>query len=328
MNLLQKSEWRMNQINRTRTTLLLAGLLFHSHVTVANAEQTADQKPQDAAEAPAVNYCEIWAMDADGRNARKVAHVPDYPIINSPEISHDGTRVAVDGWKTGENNADAVILIVDIKTGDVENHGKGCMPTWAPNGKSIALCKYGAERGVYIRSLDGKTEVRIDPQGWGIQWSPDGLKLAYTKGGQFIIYTSANDSWDIITPKDWNYDFIYWNPTWSPDSSRLCFKGRIARGRTEFAIVNIEGDEPVVQTRISAEGFNPDIAWHPDGKRIAIPQAAAAGQFGRMVEFNPDDVTEVGKQTGVPVKGQPNERHNGGMSWSRDGKTLFFISRK
>jgi hypothetical protein len=29
-----------------------------------------------------VNYCELWAMDADGGNARKVAHIPDYPFIN------------------------------------------------------------------------------------------------------------------------------------------------------------------------------------------------------------------------------------------------------
>ncbi len=317
----------MKKLNRLRSILALAGLLFQSQLAVLVAEQASDQtpKPKDAVKAPAVKYSEIWAMDADGRNARKVARVPDYPIINSPEISPDGTRVAVDGWKTGERNVDAVILIVDIKTGDVENHGKGCMPTWAPNGKSIALCKYGAERGVYIRSLDRKTEVRIDPQGWGIQWSPDGLKLAYIKRGQFIVYTSANDSWDIIAPKDWDFRFIYWNATWSPDSSRLCFKGKNTRGLEQFAVVNLNGD---VEARISGKGFNPDIAWHADGKRIVIPQGAAAGQFGKMVEFNPDDVDEQSKQVGITVKGQPNKRHNGGMSWSRDGKTLFFISRE
>ncbi|MDA1162109.1 MAG: hypothetical protein O3B13_03310 [Planctomycetota bacterium] len=323
----------MENIHSPRMILVLAGLLFQSQLGVAYAEQPSDQKSKlkDAAKAPAVRYCEIWAMDADGRNTRKVARVPDYPFINSPEISPDGTRVAVDGWRTGEGTGDAVILIVDIKTRDVENLGKGCMPTWAPNGESIALCKYGDRQGgggVYIRSLDGKTEVQIDRQGWGIQWSPDGLKLAYTKGGQFIIYTSANDSWDIISPKDWNYSTIYWNPTWSPDSTKLCFKAKDVTGTHHFAILNMEGDMPVVQSRISADGFNPDIAWHPDGKRIAIPKAAAAGQFGRLVEFNPDDVPGDGKQAGVVMQGQPNDRHNSGMSWSRDGKTLFFISRE
>jgi TolB protein len=243
----------MNNIHIFQAILTLAGLLIQSQLAVADETSDRALKPKDAVKAPAVKYCEIWAMEADGRNARKVAHVPDYPFINSPEISPDGTRVAVDGWKAGEKNNDAVILIVDIKTGDVENAGKGCMPTWAPNGKSIALCKYGADQGVYIRSLDGKTEVRIDPHGWGIQWSPDGLKLAYTKRGQFIIYTSANDTWDIIEPKGWNYGFIYWNPTWSPDSSKLCFKATGANGISEFAIVNIEGGEPEVQSRISAK---------------------------------------------------------------------------
>jgi hypothetical protein len=27
-----------------------------------------------------------------------------------------------------------------------------------------------------------------------------------------------------------DYDFIYWNPTWSPNSSKLCFKARVAKG--------------------------------------------------------------------------------------------------
>lgn len=323
----------MKKTHSPQTILALAGLLFQSQLAVAVADEAANEKrePKVAVKAPAVNYCEIWAMDADGRNARKVAHVPNYPIINSPEISHDGTRVAVDGWKAGERNVDAVILVVDLKSGDVQNLGKGCMPTWAPNGESIALCKYGTkqgEGGVYIRSLDGKTEVQIDRQGWGIQWSPDGLKLAYTKSGQFIIYTSADDKWDVIMPKGWNYNFVYWNPTWSPNSSKLCFKGRDTKGRDEFAIVSLEGDEPEVQVRISGKGFNPDIAWHPDGTRIAIPQGAVAGQFGRMVEFNPDDVSDDGEPAGIVMKGQPNDRHNGGMCWSRDGKTLFFISRE
>jgi hypothetical protein len=59
-----------------------------------------------------------------------------------------------------------------------------------------------------------------------------------------------------------------------------------------------------------------------------IPQGALAGKFGRIIEFNPDDVTRDGTQAGVAMKGQPNHRHNSGMSWSRDGKTLFFISRE
>jgi hypothetical protein len=101
-----------------------------------------------------------------------------------------------------------------------------------------------------------------------------------------------------------------------------------ARGANEFAILSIEGDEPVVQSRISAKGFNPDIASYPDGKRISIPQGAVAGRFGRIVEFNADEVPGDGTPAGVAMKGQPNNRHNSGMSWSRDGKTLFFISRE
>ena len=52
----------------------------------------------EAAE-PSSKVTAIYAMDADGANAREVARIPDYPIINSPEVSPDGRRIAVDGWK-------------------------------------------------------------------------------------------------------------------------------------------------------------------------------------------------------------------------------------
>ena len=153
--------------------LRLAAVLF-GIAMLAGIAQGAD---------PSAKVTAIYAMDADGGNVRELASIPDYPIINSPELSPDGEWVAVDGWKRDESLTDARILLVHLEDGAVLNLGKGAMPSWSADGKWIALCKYGPERGVYICSLDGETERLIDREGWGIQWAPDGETLIFVSRG-------------------------------------------------------------------------------------------------------------------------------------------------
>lgn len=281
------------------------------------------QKSQESPLVPPTStHAEVWAMDSNGQNARRVANALGFPIINSPEISPDGRFVAVDGWRANESLTAARLLLIEIESGDVDNLGVGAMPNWSPDGKWIAFCKYSNERGVYIRSLDGETERHIDPHGWGIQWSPDGLKVAYARGDRFVVhnfYSAHSREFDLA---ELDYTRIYWNPTWSPDSKEVCFKARHKQGHDEFAIMSVESDVPAIRRRISADGFNEDIAWHPDGTRILIPKAAANGVPGQIYVYDPNKVGEP-----APLAGQPTDRHNGGMCWSRDGKTLYFISR-
>jgi len=272
---------------------------------------------------PTSTHAEVWAMDSNGQNARRVADAPGFPIINSPEISPDGRVVAVDGWRANESFMAARLLVIDIESGDVDDLGVGAMPNWSPDGSWIAFCKYSNQPGVYVRSLDGQTERHIDPLGWGIQWSPDGWKVAYTRGDRFVVHDFVSARSREIVPVEWDYTRIYWNPTWSPDSKEVCFKARHKQGHDEFAIVSVGSDAATIRRRISADGFNEDIAWHPDGTRILIPKAAADGVPGQIYAYDPNKADALS-----PLVGQPKDRHNGGMCWSRDGKTLFFISRK
>jgi Tol biopolymer transport system component len=229
--------------------------------------------------------------------------------------------VAVDGWKAGESLTDARLLVIDIESGNVDDLGAGAMPNWSPDGNWIAFCKYSNKHGVFVRSLDGKTERHIDPSGWGIQWSPDGWKVAYSRGSRFVVHDFVSAQSREIVPTGWDYTQIYWNPTWSPDSKEICFKAQHKQGHTEFAIVSVGSDVPTIRRRISAEGFHEDIAWHPDGTQILIPKAPVEGARGQIYEFNP-----ATNEAPTPLPGQPKDRHNAGMCWSRDGKTLFFVS--
>lgn len=282
------------------------------------AALTAPAKAENVARATA-----IYAMDADGSDLRKLASIPDYPIINSPEVSPDGRYVAVDGWRNDEDLRDARVLIVDLKNGSVINFGKGAMPSWSSDGQWFAFCKYAPERGVYIRSVDGDEERLIDADGWGIQWSPDGMKAAYTRDGRFVIYDFIADTRRTVS---WGtggrYARIYWNCKWSPDSRRICFKGRRPDGTHEIGIVNVVGADPQLRVVCDGSEFNPDIGWSPDGSRITLPKRSQPGQPGQIFVFNPNRY-----EAPVPLKGQPTDRANSGMCWTRDGETFIFLSR-
>ncbi len=269
-----------------------------------------------------VRRFEVWAMDADGQNVRRVAHFGDYTTVNSPEVSPDGKFVAVDGWRADQTLVDARVLILDVESGNTIGLCKGAMPTWSPDGKWISFCRYGDERGVYIRAIDSGAERLLDERGWGIQWSPDGLKVAYSRDGRLVIHNFVSDTEREINPADWDYTYIYWNATWSPNSKEICFRANCPDGRAEFAIVSVDGDMATVKRRIDANDFHEDIAWYPGGSRILIPRRALNGEHAQIYEFDPE-----GTEDPKPVKGQPKDRNQGGMCWTRDGKTLYFISR-
>ncbi len=287
----------------------------------------ASRRPSTSGGGPAAmvgtRWQELWALDDNGGNLRRIADCGEFTQINSPEVSPDGKFVAVDGWRAEQNLRDARVLIIDVATGETTNLCQGAMPTWSPDGKWISFCKYGRERGVYIRALDGGSERLLDRDGWGIQWSPDGLKAAYSRGGKLVVHNFVSDTERVIQPADWDYTYIYWNPAWSPDAKQICFKARRRGGPDEFAIVTIDADPPTVSRRINAQDFNEDIAWHPHGSRILIPRRAIVGQRGQICEFAPNGTDEP-----RVVAGQPQDRHQGGMCWTRDGRTLYFISQR
>ena len=289
--------------------------------TAAVADEIEDAASKDASRGPQI---EIYAMNADGTNARKVAAIPNFPIINSPEISPDGKWVAVDGWNSDQNTQDAHNLIVNLETGRVKDLGIGCMPTWSVDGKWIAYSKYQPEGGVFIREVDGDDVRLIDQNGWGIQWSPDGFKLAFTRDGNIIVYDFIADlAREIFPPDEQPYSYIYWNCKWSPDSKRICFKGRRPDKSVDIAIVSATGGSPKLRVVCEGQDYNEDIGWHPGGSRVTIPRQAMPGQPGQIYEFDPDK-----EKPPVLLAGQPADRNNAGMCWSRDGKAFYFVSYK
>lgn len=262
---------------------------------------------------------EIYVMSTDG--SLMTIAIPGYPIICSPEISPDGRWVAVDGWRQGENNTAAHVFVASLESDEVLDFGIGCIPHWSADGRRFAYSKYG--QGVFIRDFaDEPNEILVDPQGWAIHFSADGAKTAYVRGGgNLVVHDVATGEKRSIFPEGQSpYRYVEHNFSWSPDSQRICFKGHRASGGVDVGIVTVTGDDPKLRVRYDGAKVQSDFAWHPDGKRIMCPMP---GPKLQLFEFDPDGAAPPQR-----YRQQPKNRHNGGLSWSRDGKTLVYMSRR
>ncbi len=266
---------------------------------------------------------EIRARFADGRVL--AITIPDYPTVLSPEISPDGKWVAVDGWKRGENNTAAHLLIASLETDEVRDLGIGCIPHWSADGRRIGYSKYG--QGVFVRDFElDSEEESIDPQGWAIDFSPDGRQAAYVlNGNNFVIRDLAkNEKRTLFTDNKLSFRYIEHNFAWSPDSQRICFKGHRADGGIDVGIVSTTGGDPNLRVLCDAKDVSTDFSWLAD-KRLMFPRTLAGATKSQIHEIDPDG--ENGKPS-VRYAKQPADRNNVGVSWSRDGKTFVYISTR
>lgn len=266
---------------------------------------------------------EIRVRFADGRVL--AITIPDYPNIFSPEISPDGKWVAVDGWKRGENNIASHLLIASLETDEVRDFGIGCSPHWSSDSRRIAYSKYN--QGVFVRDFElDSEEESIDPQGWAIEFSPDGKQFAYVINGiNFVIRdVASNEKRSLFGEGKTPYRYIEHNFAWSPDSQRICFKGRRADGGREIGIVHTTGNDPKLRVLCDAKDVATDIAWLAD-KRLMFPRTPAGASKSQIHMIDPDG--ENGKPSERYAK-QPANRNNVGVSWSRDGKTFVYISTR
>lgn len=265
---------------------------------------------------------EIHVQSADGKTIKIV--IPEYPNIYSPEISPDGKWVAVDGWKRAQLSTAAHLLIASVETDEVRDLGIGCIPQWSADGKKIAYSRYG--RGVFIRNFEGDADEKlIDPQGWAIEFSPDGQQTAYVTGSNnFVIHDiDTNDKRPVFPVGQSPYRYIEHNFAWSPDSKQICFKGHRANGAVDVGIVNATGGDPNLRVLCDGKDVSSDFSWLPGGRRLMFARCPEGSPRTQIFEIDPD-----GMKPSFRYPKQPMDRNNICVCWSRDGKTFVYLSMK
>ena len=193
-------------------------------------------------------------------------------------------------------------------------------PRISPDGRSILFVRRSndimtdrTEGAIWIVPTAGGEPRLVVDGASRAEWSPDGKRIAYTgrdDGGRAAIYLRWMDSGQVQQVA--SLDHGAGSLAWSPDGRSIAFT----------ADVDAEV-KPLAKMPKQPEG----AAWSPKVKVIdhAIFRRDGAGYLDPAFEH----VFVVPADGGTPRQlTSGNFQHNGPLSWSRDGRALFFSANR
>ena len=240
-------------------------------------EWSIAENPIVYARGPAGGSTDIWRMDSDGANQKRLTD--DAAHARAPRWSPDHKLIAFDSDIAG--NFDIYVMNVDgtnrrrLTTAAADE----LRPSWSPDGKRIAFELRGGNgtRDIYTMASDG-TDLRrltsnvaddLDPD-----WSPDGQWIAFasTREGNYdiwVIDAKGGQPLDITkTP-----DATEFGPAWSPNGKKIAYhrKGDKPPIPNDVYVMNPDGSDPKKITQTGWDDVYPQ--WAPDGREIVFYSA-------------------------------------------------------
>jgi WD40 repeat protein len=201
---------------------------------------------------------------------------------------------------------------------------------WSSNGEQLALsvtsfARANAFNGIHIvNPATGKDQQILscappECDWFGLDWSPDGSRLAFvsgpTGGGgtqNTVIYLINTDGTGrtVLNTRTVGRDL---SPSWSPNGKWIAYAGADEGGSAIYA-VRVDGSQGRLLAR---HGSGP--AWSPDGTTIAYRTKCGV----KLISPSGTDLTPLSPRTcnaiGIPGFGPP--------VWSPDGRQIAISGR-
>jgi TolB protein len=210
---------------------------------------------------------EIYVIEADGSNPRRVTSTPEDE--GKPSWSPDGRRLLFNVHANGRST----VWIADVDG----SHRRALIDSaaqtaaWFRDGR-IAL-GWGAFPHVAIAVLDSvgrRPRTLAQPVGLNFwpAWSPDGQRIAFTSISLAdhrltMVVTNTDGSGFRQLPDSIRAEA----PAWSPDGSRLAFQWR-RDNNTDVYTIGADGSR--IERLTSGPETDEVPSWSPDGRRIAF----------------------------------------------------------
>ncbi|MGM0669251.1 MAG: hypothetical protein ACQET1_05995, partial [Gemmatimonadota bacterium] len=241
----------------------------------------------------ASGFQELWTIDADGENLRRITS--HEAISMSPAWHPSGDRLAYISFRGGEVSK---VFELDLMRGqerelDPGRPGQHITPAYHPNGRDIAfglfgqnrtgIFRYDWERECCLTHLQGGRWEDLSPT-----YSPDGGRIAFqsnrlgTNIPQVYVMDAEGGDAELISPYVYGTSGYYTSPDWSPRDNQVAFHGRIERyGRFQILVAEVE-DRGARILQLTADGDNQDPSWAPDGRHLVFAGERSYG-FGLFV---------------------------------------------
>jgi Tol biopolymer transport system component len=286
---------------------LLAAALVLSVVPSAGASFPGQNGKITFATSDGVFTTNVYTINPDGSDLRQVAADAKYPAWSA-----DGRRLAyfLDSFDAnrGLTVADAdgsgpvTIRPAAYRADEMSSREQTLVePAWSPDGGTIAYedfvvaCSHPAcivqQGGIRAIAADGSGDHLLPLPGFPAgnpSYAPDGSQLAWDDGRVHVSKPDGTD--DIVLTADGGFD-----PSWSPDGTRIAFSRAVDCCNTEIHVMNADGSGERRLTFVGGRR-NSDPAWSPDGTKIVWSHEdelrvmnADGGEQSRLATgFSPD----------------------------------------
>ena len=272
----------------------------------------------------------IWTVDAEGAVLQKVLHalrgntsvsMGAFKFGFHADLSPDGTRLVYTACQFQTEYEDTA-------------YAQSVIARSGPDWYERSLYNYE----IALTGLDGDGQRRVTHNRWPDDhypvWSPDGSRIAFTRGGGLYsgqLYTISPDGSDVQSVGLTGMKVARVPPVWSPDGQRLAFvvnegKGH-AREQRNVYVVRPDGSDLAKMGEMGGVRYvawaatTAAPAWRPDGERLAFAGFDGQELFIHTARFDGSDLRQV--WSSVPASDSKSVSQ---VSWSPDGSELLFVA--
>ena len=189
----------------------------------------------------------------------------------------------------------------------------------APDKPTIAVSTNAAEGNIWLMDPNGNNQralLFVDGQPLGLEWAPDGTKLAFhtESKGNIDVYVVNGNGENLKQLTDHAAEDSW--PTWHPDSRKLAFTSN-RDGNFEIFTMNAAGQIIGNITNDPADDVQP--AWSGDARWIAF-SAKRGKTIGDLYLMNAD---------GGNLQNLTNHRaKDSHPAWSPDNEKIAWITER
>jgi len=236
---------------------------------------------------------------------------------NWPVWSPDGERIVFQSDRSG--NLDVWSMRSDgSELMQLTDHAEpDYLPAWSPDGRTIAFTSWRRDSGdtaraphLYVMRADGSRERRLVARSLatsaGLQWSPDGRHIVFSRGdgadGADVVLARSDGSRERVITDGARHGRYHGFPSFSPDGAWLAFYTTDSLG-SSLEVMRVDGRD---RRTVLASGKHWYPAWSPDSRWL-VHTSEVADSGGDIDVF----ATPVAGGASVRLASSPRREQEG-----------------